>query len=244
MARPVTIVTGGSRGIGAATAVWLAGHGHDVAITYRVEQAAAALVAEQVGQLGARCHVVQADVTDSRDVDRVFAHVAAALGPVTGLVANAGATLHLGDLADTPVDVIRQVIDLNLTSVVLCARRAAAVLPEGGAMVLISSAGATLGSPHEYVHYAAAKAGVEALAMGLGKELAPRGIRVNAVAPGLVDTRIHADAGDADRPARVVARVPSGRLGEPEEIAAAIGWLLGPDAGYVTGTVLRVTGGL
>ena len=147
------------------------------------------------------------------------------------------------------MDVVRQVIDVNLLGVVLCVRRAAQVMSRrrggpGGAIVTVSSSAATLGSAHEYVHYAAAKAGVDALTMGLAKELADDGVRVNAVAPGLVRTDIHAGAGDAGRLERVTARVPMGRPGEPDEIAPAIGWLLGPEAGYVTCAVLRVAGGL
>ena len=153
------------------------------------------------------------------------------------------------DRGDTPVDVVREVLDVNLLGVVLCARRAAQVMPRrrggaGGAIVAVSSSAATLGSPHEYVHYAAAKAGVDALVVGLAKELADDGVRVNAVAPGLVRTSIHAGAGDPGRLERVAGRVPMGRPGEPEEIAPAIAWLLGPDAGYCTGAVLRVAGGL
>jgi NAD(P)-dependent dehydrogenase (short-subunit alcohol dehydrogenase family) len=247
--RPVTVVTGGGRGIGAATSLWLAGAGHDVVVTYRQDRDAAEDVATRARAHGGRCFLVRADVTDESDVDRVFHESQAALGPVTGLVANAGLTAHLGDLADTPVDVIRHVIDVNLLGVVLCARRAVQAMSTkrggtGGAIVLVSSAAATLGSAHEYVHYAAAKAAVDGLTVGLAKEVAAEGIRVNAVAPGLIETTIHADAGDPDRLVRVAGRVPVGRPGRPDEIAPAIGWLLGPDAGYVTGTVLRVAGGL
>ena len=171
------------------------------------------------------------------------------LGPVRFLVNNAGATLHIGDLADTPVATIKAVIDVNLLSVILCARRAARVMSTnrggaGGAIVNVSSAAATLGSAHEYVHYAAAKAGVDALTVGLAKELAGEGIRVNAVAPGLALTEIHAAAGAPDRARRAAGRVPLGRAADAREIAVAIAWLLGPDATYVTGTVLRVAGGL
>ena len=247
--RPVTVVTGGSRGIGAATAVHLAGRGHDVAVGYRTgRDEADAVVRELVGR-GARAVAVRADVTDPDDVDALFAAAAQQLGPVTGLVANAGLTAHLGDLADTPVDVVRTVLDVNLLGVVLCARRAAQVMSRrrggpGGAIVTVSSGAATLGSPHEYVHYAAAKAGVDALTVGLAKELADDGVRVNAVAPGLVRTGIHAGAGDPGRLERVTARVPMGRAGEPDEIAPAIGWLLSAEAAYCTGAVLRVAGGL
>jgi len=191
---------------------------------------------------------VRGDVNHDGDVDALFA-AAAALGPVTGLVANAGLTAHLGDLADTPVEVVRRVVDVNLLGVILCARRAAQVMStrrggSGGAIVNVSSAAATLGSPHDYVHYAAAKAGVDALTVGLAKELADQGVRVNAVAPGTIRTGIHAAAGDPARLERVVGRIPAGRVGEAAEIAPAIAWLLSDEASYVTGTVLRVAGGM
>jgi NAD(P)-dependent dehydrogenase (short-subunit alcohol dehydrogenase family) len=245
---PLTLVTGGSRGIGAATVRALADRGHDVVVGHRTGSAeAAAVVADAVAR-GVRAVAVRADVTDPDDVDALFA-AAGELGVVTGLVANAGVTAHLGDLADTPVDVVRQVLDVNLLGVVLCVRRAAQLMSRrrggaGGSIVAVSSSAATLGSAHEYVHYAAAKAGVDALVVGLAKELADDGVRVNAVAPGLVRTGIHAGAGDAGRLARVAGRVPMGRPGEPEEIAPAIAWLLGPEAAYCTGAVLRVAGGL
>jgi NAD(P)-dependent dehydrogenase (short-subunit alcohol dehydrogenase family) len=248
VSRPLTIVTGGTRGIGAATAVHLAGDGHDLVLGYLADDVAAADAAAAVRANGARALAVRADVTDERDVDRLF-DAARELGTVTGLVNNAGVTAHLGDLADTPVAVLRTVVEVNLLGTLLCARRAAQDMSttrggEGGAIVNVSSAAATLGSPHEYVHYAAAKAGVDALTVGLAKELAGQGVRVNAVAPGLVRTGIHAAAGDPDRLERVVSRIPLGRVGEPAEIAPAIGWLLGPGAGYVTGASIRVAGGL
>ena len=247
--RPVTVVTGASSGIGAATVVRLARDGHDVAVGYRLGADAADRVAAQARAGGARAVAVRVDVTDPDDVDALFATASEALGPVTGLVANAGLTAHVADLADTPVDVVRRVLDVNLLGVVLCARRAAQVMSHrrggsGGAIVAVSSGAATLGAPHEYVHYAAAKAGVDALTVGLSKELAADGVRVNAVAPGLVRTGIHAGAGDPGRLDRVSGRVPMGRSGEPDEIAPAIAWLLSPEAASCTGAVLRVAGGL
>jgi NAD(P)-dependent dehydrogenase (short-subunit alcohol dehydrogenase family) len=247
--RPVTVITGGTRGIGAATAVRLAEAGHDLALGYRDDDSAARQAAAEVLAAGARCVLVKADVTSELDVERLFSVAAEQLGAVTGLVNNAGATFHIGNLADTPVSVIRHVVDVNLMGVILCARQASKIMSagrggHGGAIVNVSSAAATLGSPHEYVHYAAAKAAVEALTVGLAKELAADQVRVNAVAPGTIRTAIHAAAGDPGRPDRVAANIPLGRAGEPGDVAPAIAWLLGPEAAYVTGAVLRVAGGL
>jgi NAD(P)-dependent dehydrogenase (short-subunit alcohol dehydrogenase family) len=241
-ARPVTLVTGGSRGIGAATARRLAAAGHDLVIGCHRDEAAAEQTARAARELGSTCHAVRADVTDPDQVDALFDAVAS-VGRLTGVVNNAGATLHVGDLADTPVEVVRAVVDLNLTAALLVARRAVRDLGEGGVLVNVSSGAATLGSPHEYVHYAAAKAGVDALTHGLAQEVGPRGIRVNGVAPGLIRTDIHAGAGVPDRVERMAPQVPLGRAGEPEEVAEAIAWLLSDACPYVTGATLRVAGG-
>ncbi len=218
-------------------------------VNYRRDDDAAERVVRDIEAVGARAVAVRADVTLEEDVERLFATAQEALGPVTGLVNNAGATLHLGELADTPIAIIREVIDINLVAVILCARLAARVMSTtrggvGGAIVNISSAAATVGSAGEYVHYAAAKAGVDALTLGLSKELAAQGIRVNAVAPGIVRTDIHAGAGEAGRPDRLANRIPFGRPGEANEIAPAIVWLLSAEATYVTGAILRVAGGI
>ena len=242
----VTVVTGGGRGIGAAVVERVADAGSDVVVNYLGDASAAERVASAARSRGVQAVTVQGDVSDPEDVDRLFDE-AARLGTVIGLVNNAGLTAHIGPLAQTPVDVIRRVLDVNLLGAVLCSRRAAQVMSQtgrGGAVVNISSVAATLGSAQEYVHYAAAKAGVEALTVGLAKELAGVGIRVNAVSPGLIRTDIHAAAGDPDRLDRVTSRIPMGRPGLPEEVAPAVAWLLGPDAGYVTGATLRVSGGL
>ena len=245
----VTIVTGGSRGIGAACVRRLARRGHAVAVNYRADGDSAAQLVSEVTSAGGRAVAVQADVSEHADVARLFAHVREQLGEVTGLVNNAGATAHIGDLADTPIEVIRRVLDLNLYGAILCAREAALAMStrrggRGGVVVNISSAAATLGSPHEYVHYAAAKAGVDALTVGLAKELAGDGIRVNAVAPGLIRTTIHGDAGDPGRLERAKDRVPVGHAGEVTDVAGPVDWLFSDDARYVTGAVLRVAGGL
>ena len=245
----VTVVTGASRGIGAACAQRLAARGHAIAVNYRNDGDSATEVVAQVAAAGGRAVAIQADVTDHADVERLFAVARAELGEVSGLVNNAGATLHIGDLAETPPDVIRRVIDLNLYGAVLCAREAAITMStsrggRGGLIVNISSAAATLGSPHEYVHYAAAKAGIDALTVGLSKELAGEGIRVNAVAPGLIRTTIHADAGDPERLDRVSQRVPLGHAGAVADVSGPVDWLFSEDAKYVTGAVIRVAGGL
>jgi NAD(P)-dependent dehydrogenase (short-subunit alcohol dehydrogenase family) len=238
----LTVITGGGRGIGAATALRLASDGHDLVLGYVRDVGAAETTAERARALGVSCRPVRCDVTDEAHVDRLF-DSAAELGQVTGVVNNAGSTLHLGDLADTPVEVIRRVVDVNLVGALLVARRAVRDLTDGGAIVNVSSGAATLGSAHEYVHYAAAKAGVDTLTVGLAQEVAARGIRVNGVAPGIVRTDIHAAAGDPGRLARVGPTVPVGRVGEPAEVAEAIAWLLGDSCPYATGATLRVAGG-
>ncbi|GAA1131169.1 SDR family oxidoreductase [Nocardioides aquiterrae] len=197
-----------------------------------------------VEDAGARCRTVRADLTDPSGVDRLFE----AAGPVTGVVNNAGATLHLGPLAETPPEVIAATVDLNLTAALLVARAAVRAMGtsyggSGGVLVNVSSGAATLGSPGEYVQYAAAKAGVDALTLGLAQEVAGDGVRVVGVAPGIVRTTIHADAGEPGRIDRVGPRVPLGRAGEPHEVADAIAWLMSDEASYVTGTTLRVAGG-
>ena len=239
-----TLVTGGTRGIGAATALRLARDGHDLVLGYARDDRAAEETRLAVEDAGARCQTVRTDLTDPSGVDRLFE----AAGPVTGVVNNAGATLHLGPLAETPPEVIAATVDLNLTAALLVARAAVRAMGTsyggpGGVLVNVSSGAATLGSPGEYVQYAAAKAGVDALTLGLAQEVAGDGVRVVGVAPGIVRTTIHADAGEPGRIDRVGPLVPLGRAGEPHEVADAIAWLMSDEASYVTGTTLRVAGG-
>ncbi|MEV4202357.1 SDR family NAD(P)-dependent oxidoreductase [Micromonospora globbae] len=240
---PLTVITGGSRGIGAATARRLAQAGHDVAFAYRRDHDAAAAVLADIRAAGRRGVAVPADTTDPDQVAALF-DAAADLGPITGLVNNAGVTSPIGPFVDLDVADLRRVVDVNLIGYVLCAQQAARRMDAGGAIVNVSSAAATLGSPGEYIHYAAVKAATDTLTVGLSKELAPRGIRVNGVAPGIIRTDIHAVSGRPDRPDTAAGRIPLGRAGEPDEVAGAIAWLLGPDASYTTGAVLRVAGGL
>ncbi len=243
------MVTGGSRGIGAAVAVRLAAAGHDVALGYVRDAGAAERVADRVRSAGRAALTFRADVAVESEVHGLFDAAVARLGPVTGLVNNAGVTGPLGRFTETPTDVMRRVVDVNVLGTLLCARRAAREMStrhggSGGAIVNISSGAATLGSPGEYVHYAATKAAVDALTVGLSKELGPEGVRVNSVQPGMTLTDMHAAMGDPERPWRNPDRVPMRRPGEPEEIAGAVAWLLSDEASYTSGAVLRVAGGL
>jgi NAD(P)-dependent dehydrogenase (short-subunit alcohol dehydrogenase family) len=241
--RGVVVVTGGSRGIGAAITRAAVTRGYAVCVGYaRDDGAADRLRAELPGVVP-----VRADVAEPDAVRTLFDAAEAALGPVTALVNNAGVTGPLGPFRDTSVATLRRVLDVNVVGTMLCAQEAVRRWEErgtAGRMVNVSSRAATLGSPGEYVHYAASKAAVEAFTLGLAKEVAGQGIRVNGVAPGMIHTDIHAAAGDPGRLERLVGRVPMGRIGEPEEIAAAALWLLSDEASYVTGAVLKVGGGL
>ncbi|MHC5905767.1 SDR family NAD(P)-dependent oxidoreductase [Streptomyces sp. S6] len=241
----VTVVTGGSRGIGAAVCRRLAANGHGVVIGYVRDAGAAERVAGEVRDAGGRAAVVRVDTSVEADVERLFEVAEEELGAVTGLVNNAGVTGPLGRLVDASPADLRRVVDVNLLGVLLCSRRAAQLMGSrgGGAIVNISSAAATLGSAGDYVHYAASKAAVDALTVGLSKELGADGIRVNAVAPGMIDTEMHAAMGDPDRAHRASSAIPLGRPGRAEEIAAAVAWLLSEEASYTTGAVLRVAGG-
>ncbi|WDZ83147.1 SDR family oxidoreductase [Micromonospora cathayae] len=241
---PVTIVTGGGRGIGAATARRLAHAGHDIALCYRRDHHAAGTVLADIHATGRRGITVAADTSDPDQVTHLFDTTAGTLGPITGLVNNAGLTSPIGPFTDVTLTDLRRIVDVNILGYLLCAQQAARRMTTGAAIVNVSSAAATLGSPGEYVHYAASKAATDTLTVGLAKELAPRGIRVNAVAPGIIRTEIHTLSGMPDRAEQAAARIPLGRAGEADEVAAAIAWLLGPDASYTTGTVLRVAGGL
>ena len=237
---PFTLVTGGGRGIGRAISLRLAREGHRVAVGYTHDHHSAAAAVEVITGAGGDAYTVQVDVADEASIAACF-DATAEHGSLTGVVANAGAVRGVGRLADLDAADIRHDLDVNLLGAVLTCREATRRLAPGGSMVLISSAAATLGSPGTYVHYAAAKAGVEALTVGLSKELAADGIRVNAVAPGTVRTDFHLDP---ERPDKVAASIPLGRPGEPDEVAGAVSWLLSPDAAYTTGATLRVAGGL
>ncbi|MGB3441788.1 MAG: SDR family oxidoreductase [Actinophytocola sp.] len=244
----VVIVTGGSRGIGAAVARLLARSGHDVAIGYANDHDAARAVVADVEAAGAQALAVPGDIADETDVRRLF-DKAASLGDLTGVVCNAGITGNTpGRLDEQDAATVRRVLDVNVMGVFLCNREAVRRLStrhggRGGAVVNVSSTAAGRGSPGEWVHYAASKAAVESLTYGLAQEVAAEGMRVNAVAPGLVHTDLHAAAGMPNRPADRAPMIPMRRAGEPEEIAEGVVWLLSPAASFVTGATLPISGG-
>ena len=238
-----TLITGGTRGIGAAIAHRLAAEGHSLVLGYVSDAEAAASTRDSVRDLGVECEVVRADITTDSGITDLFA----AAGPITGVVNNAGATYRYAPLVETPAEEIRKTYAVNLVGPTLVARAAVAAMTADGAnagvIVNISSGAATLGSPGEYVHYAAAKAGIDALTKGLGLEVASQGIRVVAVAPGLTETDLHAATGDPGRIERMAPAIPLGRASSPDEVAEAVAWLMSDQAAYVTATTLRVAGG-
>jgi glucose 1-dehydrogenase len=239
----VTVVTGGSRGIGAATCLKLAEQGHAVAVGYRADADAAERVAEQVRAVGVPVIKVRVDTTQRDQVTELFDRAESELGVVTGLVNNAGVGSRIGPFTELSEADLRRVLDVNVVGYFFCAQEAARRFTEGGAIVNVSSGAAAHGSPNEYIHYAASKAAVDTLTLGLSKELARRGIRVNTVSPGVIHTEFHIGSGEPGRADRMGPNLPMGRAGQPSEIANAIAWLLSDEASFTTGAILRVTGG-
>jgi NAD(P)-dependent dehydrogenase (short-subunit alcohol dehydrogenase family) len=242
------LITGGSRGIGGAAALQAAQHGWDVAINYTRDDAAAGRVAAQVRTLGRRALVIQADVADEPAVLAMFAAVDKEFGPLHGLVNNAGVVDHPARVDEMSLQRLMRMFAINLTGSFLCAREAVKRMSKkhggaGGVIVNLSSAAARLGSPGQYVDYAAAKAGIDTFTLGLAREVAAEGIRVNAVRPGIIDTDIHASGGLPDRAKQTAPMVPMQRAGTAEEVAQAIVWLLSEESSYTTGAVIDVTGG-
>jgi len=246
--RGVLLVTGAGRGTGAAVARLGARDGYDVAVNYAASGKEADAVARDIRQAGGRAIAVQGDVAKEADILRLFAAVERELGPVAALVNNAGITggIHRSD--EISIETIEQVFAVNVTGTIICAREAVRRMAishggQGGAIVNISSMAAKLGGAGEWVHYAASKGAIDAFTIGLAREFAADGIRVNAVRPGLIESDIHQAAGDPDRPARMAPTIPMKRSGSADEVAEGIIWLLSPAASYVTGAILEIGGG-
>lgn len=242
------VVTGGGRGIGRATALLAGARGWAVAIGYVADPAAASGAAVEIEAAGGRALAVRCDVSSERDVVGLF-DAAAVLGPIRGLVNNAGIVAPASPLAEIAAERLSRMFAVNVLGAFLCAREAARRMGRsgggaGGAIVNLSSGSARRGAPFEYVDYAASKGAIDTLTIGLAKELAGEGIRVNAVRPGLIDTEIHASGGRPDRARAMAAQIPAGRAGTPGEVAEAILWLLGDSASYTTGAIVDVAGGL
>lgn len=235
----LVVITGGSRGIGAATALRAATEGWNVRITFRTGEDEAQRVVEECRALDRRADAVRVDVTQEADVIELFDSLPDAAGPLRGFVNNAGIVAPAARVVDMDADRIRRLLEVNVLGAFLCAREAVRRMADGGSIVNVSSRAAVLGSPGEYVDYAASKAALDALTTGLALEVAGRGIRVNGVRPGYIDTRIHAPG----RLERVAPTVPLGRAGRADEVAAAICWLLSPQSSFTTGGFLDVSGG-
>ena len=244
----VLLITGGSRGIGAATALLAAQDGWAVAVNYASNQAAANQVVQAIVQAGGQAIAVQGDVADEGQITRMFATVDQQLGPVTGLVNNAGVVDVTARVEDMSWQRLERMMRINVLGTFACAKEAIRRMStrhggQGGVIVNLSSVAARLGAPSQYVDYAASKGAIDTFTVGLSKELAAENIRVNAVRPGVIDTDIHASGGLPNRARDLAPQIPMQRPGTAEETAQAIVWLLSDKASYVTGTCLDVTGG-
>ncbi|MDP1998526.1 MAG: SDR family oxidoreductase [Rhodoferax sp.] len=245
---PTLLITGGSRGIGAATALLAAQRGYAVAVNYTANSLAADEVVRQIRAQGGNAITVQADVGDEAQVMAMFRKIDAKLGRLTALVNNAGVVDVAARVDEMSVARLKRMFDINVVGSFVCAREAVKRMStrlggSGGAIVNVSSAAARLGGAGQYVDYAASKGAIDTFTIGFAKEVALEGIRVNAVRPGIIETDIHASGGQPDRARQMAPQVPMQRAGSAEEVAQAIVWLLSNDASYTTGTLLDVTGG-
>jgi NAD(P)-dependent dehydrogenase (short-subunit alcohol dehydrogenase family) len=246
--RKVALVTGGSRGIGAATSMLLARNGFDVCINYKNNSAKAEQLLTQLRNYNSNCVAIQADISDEEQVVALFNQIDIQLGAISVLVNNAGILKKQAPITELNAERINDILANNVTSAFLCCREAVKRMSTkrggvGGSIVNVSSAASRLGAPGEYIDYAASKGALDSLTIGLSKEVAGQGIRVNCVRPGFIYTDMHSDGGEPDRVDRIAASIPMQRGGQPEEVAQAIYWLISDNASYVTGTFIDAAGG-
>ncbi len=238
-----TIITGGSRGIGRAVALQLGAEGEQVVVNFKGNQSAAEQTAADVTAAGGKALLVQGDMSQEADILNLFDQAEAAFGKMDALVINAGIVAPSMPLAEMSAARITEIFRVNTIGGLLTAREGARRVQDGGSIVVLSSMAARLGSANEYVDYAASKGALDTMVVGLAKELAPRGVRVNGVRPGLIQTEIHASGGQPGRAERLGATTPLGRAGTAKEVAEAVTWLLSDKASYATGTFIDISGG-
>jgi len=245
---PVLLVTGGSRGIGAAACLVAGRHGWRVAVNYASNETAANAVVSEIEKAGGQAIAIKGDVGNAADIVSMFEAVDKHFGRLDGLVNNAGIVDYIARVDEMSAERLERMMRINVTGSMLCAGQAVRRMStrhggRGGAIVNISSMAAVIGGPAQYVDYAASKAAIDTFTIGLSKEVAAEGVRVNAIRPGIIETDIHASGGQPDKPKEMASSIPMKRTGQAEEVADAIVYLLSPSASYITGAILNVSGG-